>query len=158
MDALLQLVEWAWDKSDKLGNLSQIYTALVASLALAFAAGQIWSARRGAREATLSELNRDQNRLCIELPRFANPNLGALDVDAGTFDGSPEKFEQYINFVIMGLIVCERAKTDGKAWEWGAAVDDFLKTHRQLLDAESFQKHWPMYHRKLRKAWHRVRK
>src|SRR4051812_31585019 len=43
----------------------------------------------------------------LRYPRFANPNLGKLDLDARTFDGSAEDFECYEWYVARLLYVLD---------------------------------------------------
>jgi hypothetical protein len=140
-----------------LGNAGQFVTAAFAVIALGFAWAQIRSARVAQLEATLQELNRDQNRASMENPRFANPQLGKISFENETFDGDRDQFERYVWFVVLGLVLCEHAlktRLDG----WKLVTTEYLRRHREMLQSRRFSNHWDLYDRDLIDLWKKVRK
>jgi hypothetical protein len=139
-----------------LGNLGQVVTAALAGLALGFAWAQIKSGHKAQREATLRDLNRDQNRLSFESPEFARPVL-LKDIDFAnrTIEGNPIKFERYYWFVVIGLAVCERAIVDGVRKGWDFSINDFLMTHQEFLSRQNSD-FWNDYDKLLQKRWRNI--
>lgn len=139
-----------------LGNLGQALTAVIAGVALGFAWAQIRSSNSGQMDATLQELNRDQNRASLDHPRFANPSLGKIDYEANppTFDESPDKYESYYWFVVLGLVMHEQAHRTKMSAEWKPITTDFFNRHKAILSSPRFKSDWWMYDRQLQKSWH----
>lgn len=139
-----------------LGNSGQAITALIAFFALLFAWLQIRSGKSAQREATLRELNRDQNRLSFESPEFAWPDLMPNIVYKWTtIGGDKVRYRKYHQFVIIGMVVCERAAVDGRKREWDKSINSFLRTHAVFIESEG-PSIWDDYDDRLKRRWETV--
>ena len=73
--------QWVWDRAEKLGNISQIATGLVAIIALGLAYSQIRVARAAQREATAHELIRTLFDNSLSCPHFYDLTIAEINYD-----------------------------------------------------------------------------
>src|SRR5215831_8051823 len=84
-----------WENAEKIGNLAQVGTFLVAIAALIFAYAQVTSAKKSQREATAKTVYHDFLKLAFENPTHAYPERDLV---------SDEKYRW---FVAIALNACD---------------------------------------------------
>jgi hypothetical protein len=157
MELLWATLSALWAGAEKLGGLGQVVAAFITGYAISFAKRQIAASTRSQREATLRQLNIDQNRLSFENPTFAWPELlKNVDHTAATIDGNAVEYRRYHQFVIIGLVMCERAAVDGRPGEWSSSIDEFLRTHKPFLAAQPQDYFWQDFDERLKSRWRRI--
>jgi hypothetical protein len=131
---------WLWSSAEKLGNLAQVATALVAGIALGAAYSQIRSSRTAQREATAHDLNKTLFELEFGHPHFSNPTLASFNWNDLTIDGDRREFQRYETFVHYSLYVCEQLLDLGLGKFWQLAIDGTIQNHKTFLTSDHFLK------------------
>jgi hypothetical protein len=143
MDSLLIWIsvasQWVWDRAEKVGNLSQLATALVAAIAIGLAYSQIKSARRAQREATAHELIRTLFQNSLSSPHFYDPTIAQINYDTATIDGDKREFAKYAAYVNYSLYVYEQILDLRIGNNWDIALRETLLRHRDYLQSSYFK-------------------
>ena len=117
-----------WDNAEKIGNIAQVFIAVLATLALIFAYLQIMSARRAQREATAKDLYRDYLKLAFEHPDLAIP------------DSNQPLCEKYSWFVAILLNAYDEILFGTNHEVWRSVVRAELRYHVRYLQSDAFLK------------------
>ncbi len=135
------MLDWIWDNSGRIGDLSQAVGVCLTLFALGFAAGQIASGRVSQREATAKEVWRDYELLGLQHPDLALPDSGDCDADAEAFQGSREKFKKYRWYVSFMLLACEEILLCTRNREdWLSAIERQIRRHKDYIGSDFFRK------------------
>jgi hypothetical protein len=146
---------WIWEHADKLGNLGELVTAIVACIAIIFAYRQIVEMKKSQREATASQreataktvasqreatakdIYRDFLKLAIEYPSYAD----AEKKDAG--------YKWYVAFLLAACDEMLSAMPGDEDWKY--IIKEELFPHRSYLKSPEFKKFagWDVYSNEL---------
>jgi hypothetical protein len=141
MSGLWENVEmtWLWENAEKIGNLAQLFIALLASFALIFTYLQIAAARRGQHEATAKEIYRGYLELAFEHPGLAIPK------------SNDHASERYRWFVAILLNACDEILFGTTDPVWRTVVKTELKYHATYLHSDEFKRDggWDLYSKAL---------
>jgi hypothetical protein len=129
---------YLWNNAQNFANVATIATAVIAALAAVFTLGIYFGQRVADRRSFAKGLVREYVELAFNNPRYANPKIAQLDIDARTFDGSREKFEKYERFVDFVLWTDEELLGILKDDRWRASVRFNLENHFAYLKAELY--------------------
>jgi hypothetical protein len=139
---------WLWNNAEKLGNLAQIFTAVVAIIALSFAYLQVRSIRQSQREATAKGLYRDYLMLA-----FKHPNLATPEKDKNLIQR-----DDYRWFVSVLLNCCDEILDTVDDDTWRKVIAAELQYHIPYLKSKYFldleeDKGWSLYSEKLARVF-----
>jgi hypothetical protein len=95
-------------------------------------------------KASLNANLREFGRLSIDWPEFARPSL-LVNVK-----GDPKQFERYMQYVSIGLNVCEEAFRSGDLDYWGEAIKQFVLEQQGLIEDPEFQPTFMTYPKNFR--------
>ncbi len=137
---------WVWDNADKIGNISQMVTTLIAIGAVGLAYWQVTAARRAQREATAKDLYRDYLRLAFENPKLAVP------------DPEDEKLiqqEKYRWFASILLNACDEILYCIDDDVWRSVIITELGYHTSYLQSKFFIEDggWNLYSKTLHEVF-----
>lgn len=71
-------------------------------------------------------------------PRFANPELGKLDLGAKTFDGKTKEFERYEWYVARLVHALDAAMRMAPWQQWGAVTKTQLANHQDYFASDYY--------------------
>jgi hypothetical protein len=128
-----------WMKSVQAWDMAGWVTALAAIVGLAFVGWQIRSARNIQREATAHDIWMNYERLGLEYPMYANPELSAFDYKGRKVDGKRQKFYAYEWFVSFMTLACDAVLLIERG-RWEGVVERNLEYHERYLTSEIYEK------------------
>jgi hypothetical protein len=130
-------VSWFWNNAEKIGNLAQVFIAVLASVALIFTYLQIAAARRGQHEATAKEIYRGYLEVAFENPELAIPSPET--------DISSDKYRWFVSILLNACDELLYGTTDPV---WRTVVSTEVKYHERYLGSREFLKEdkgWSLY-------------
>lgn len=104
------------------GNTAQITSAVVAAIALIFAAYQVWSIRANARVATARQVYMSYSESLLRYPSLVEPDLPKLRAD-------PEEWVRYKNFVAHMLFAYDEILGVYDEPEWRRSFEEDVRFH-----------------------------
>jgi hypothetical protein len=131
----------------------QIYTLRPPALLVLAALGGIGAAVYNMvawRSAKAKKLYLAQCDVALANPRFSNPSLLQLDVEAQRADGSAETFEQYEWYVARLVYVLDECLKLCPNGEWYAVAETQLGAHREYLTSDYYARQDYLSHYGLR--------
>jgi hypothetical protein len=132
-------VEWAWENSQKLGELGTASGFLLTIFVVALGVWQYFKSIQIDHEASAKALYAEYQVLAFENPEFANPSLAAVDYDAKTFDGDRLKFEKYEWFVGYMETMAEEIFALSNRTDWNYTLQEQLGYHQRYFASSHYE-------------------
>ncbi|MBV9694803.1 MAG: hypothetical protein JO261_13985, partial [Alphaproteobacteria bacterium] len=103
------------------------------------------------REAKAKELYLGHCDVALSHPKFSNPELAALDLDARTLDGSREAFEQYEWYVARLVYTLDECLKLSSTRHWYKTAQTQLANHKDYLSSDYYrdQGYLPHYSKRM---------
>ncbi|HTK80010.1 MAG TPA: hypothetical protein VL286_06175 [Rhizomicrobium sp.] len=104
------------------------------------------------RSEKAKSLYLSQCDVALRYPRFSNPDLAKLDLEARTFDGSAEDFECYEWYVARLVYVLDECVRLCPVPQWYAVARTQLGNHRKYFASDYYrsQDYLPHYSLRMR--------
>ena len=104
------------------------------------------------REAKAKALYLDHCDVALANPRFSNPELGKLDIEAKTFDGDAESFERYEWYVARLAYVLDECLKLAPKPHWYRTALTQLANHKAYFASDYYhrQEYLPHYSKRMR--------
>ena len=136
---------WILENADKVGALATVATAIVAGIALIFAAKQIAAGKASQREATAKDIYRDYLKLAFENPDFAHPGDRAFKED--------NKYRWFVAFMLNSCDEITECLPGSELWRKTILED--LRLHKDYLKSPQFDEDggWHMFSDGLKKIY-----
>lgn len=132
-------LEWAWENSQKLGELGTALGFLLTVFVVALGVWQYFRSIEIDHEASAKALYAEYQTLAFENPEMANPALADVDYEALTFDGDRLRFEKYEWFVSYMETMAEEIFALSKRKDWNHTLQEQLRYHQRYFTSRHYE-------------------